>query len=85
MLLPVVAYEPVADTKLFTFWSFEDVYALNDDVVTKSPALPLLSGITIPNVDASPFVNVKVFPAKDAVTNDDAVTDELTKPNEVIC
>jgi hypothetical protein len=47
---------------------------INADAVTnKLPVfvvpLPLTSGITTPNVDASPFVNVKVFPLKDAVTN----------------
>ena len=42
-------------------------------VVIKLPVsivLPLISGITTPNVDVSPFVNVRVFPLNDAVTND---------------
>jgi hypothetical protein len=30
-------------------------------------------------------VNVKVFPLNDAVIKEDAVTDELTNPNPVIC
>jgi hypothetical protein len=30
-------------------------------------------------------VNVKVFPLNEAVINEDAVTDELTNPNPVIC
>ena len=47
--------------------------------------LPLISGITTPNVELSPFVNVNVFPLNDAVIKDDAVTDELTNPNAVIC
>ena len=44
-----------------------------EPVVAKLPVfivLPLTSGITTPNVDVSPFVNVKVFPLNEAVTND---------------
>ena len=57
-------------------------------VVAKLPVLIVLpdtSGNTIPNVVVSPFVKVKVFPLNDAVTNELAVTDELTNPNAVIC
>ena len=52
-----------------------------EPVVAKEPVSivePLTSGITIPNVDASPFVNVKVFPLNEAVTNEDAVIAEVT-------
>jgi hypothetical protein len=61
---------------------------LNEEVVTKLPVLivlPLMSGITTPNVELSPFVNVNVFPLNEAVIKDDAVIDELTNPNAVIC
>jgi len=36
-------------------------------------------------VELSPLVNVSVLPLKEAVISEDAVTDELTKPNAVIC
>jgi hypothetical protein len=45
------------------------VICADEDIVPAGIVLPLTSGITTPNVVVSPFVNVKVFPAKDAVTN----------------
>jgi hypothetical protein len=68
-------------SKEVTLWSFDCVYALNEEVVTKLPVLivlPLTSGITTPNVDASPLVNVNVLPLKDAVTNELAVIADVT-------
>jgi hypothetical protein len=59
-----------------------------EPVVANEPVLivePLTSGIRTPNVDESPFVNVKVFPLNEAVINELAVTDDETKPNDVIC
>jgi hypothetical protein len=68
-LLAEVNKDAVADCNELTLWSFDAVYALNEDVVTKLPALPLTSGIRIPNVLPSPFVNVSVCEANDAVVN----------------
>ncbi len=47
------------------------VYALNDEVVTKLPALPLTSGILTLNCVPSPLLNVRfLFPlSNDAVVN----------------
>ena len=41
-LEPVVAYEPVADIKLFTLVSLDDVYALNDAVVVAPTSVTVL-------------------------------------------
>jgi hypothetical protein len=60
---------------------------LNDEVVTKLPALPLTSGILTAKVVLSPLVKVKFLVPllKDAVIKELAVTEELTNPNAVIC
>jgi hypothetical protein len=59
-------------------------------VVAKLPVSivePLTSGILTAKVVLSPLVKVKflVLLLKDAVIKEDAVTDELTNPNAVIC
>ena len=63
---------------------------INADAVTNKlpvfvvPPPPLPVFTVIGNVVPSPFVNVIVLRFTDAVIKDDAVTDELTKPNAVI-
>ena len=96
--LAVVEFKLLIDTltladvlsKLFSLLLVDEVYALNEEVVTKLPVfivLPLTSGILTLKVVLFPFVNVKFLVplSKDAVIKDDAVTDELTNPNAVIC
>jgi hypothetical protein len=67
VLLPVVAYEPVADIKLFTFWSFDCVYAFNDAVTAFMLLIDILTDALLVSKLLTLWLLEEVYALNDAV------------------
>ena len=80
--VPLLICAPVV---FFALTTISNALVARDEVSAYDALTVEPVATVILNCVESPFVNVIVAPAADAVTNEDAVTDELTNPNAVIC